>query len=172
MKNEDLYVYKKSDFYEDFISSQKEYYEREQVDTLISEKDWEIAELKKKLMPCINGDCILTCEVVEKYGKENAELKKKLGAVNELVKESKEWLKESQKIHNRCADGAIKKIRHNKYKRCLAMVEMCQARYDVEDVKVNGHCASWDYTESEEMKYWERWHKRWLELAEKFKEGK
>ena len=35
----------------------------------------ENAELKKKLMPCLNGDCILTCEVVEKYGKENAELK-------------------------------------------------------------------------------------------------
>ena len=49
MKNEDLYVYKKSDFYEDFISSQKEYYEREQVDTLLAEKDREIAELKKKL---------------------------------------------------------------------------------------------------------------------------
>ena len=106
MKNEDLYVYKKSDFYEDYISSQKEYYEREQVDTLLAEKDkeiallkehiangdvsrltWiddcidkdkEIAELKKKLMPCLNGDCILTCEVVEKYGKENAELKAKL----------------------------------------------------------------------------------------------
>ena len=78
MKNEDLYVYKKSDFYEDFISSQKEYYEREQVDTLLAEKDEEIDELKKKLMPCLNGDCILTCEVVEKYGKENAELKAKL----------------------------------------------------------------------------------------------
>ena len=78
MKNEDLYVYKKSDFYEDFISSQKEYYEREQVDALLAEKDKEIAELKEKLMPCLNGDCILTCEVVEKYGKENAELKQKL----------------------------------------------------------------------------------------------
>ena len=81
MKNEDLYVYKKSDFYEDYISSQKEYYEREQVDTLLSEKDKEIEELNKKLMPCINGDCILTCEVVEKYGKENAELKQKLESV-------------------------------------------------------------------------------------------
>ena len=40
--------------------------------------DAAIAELKQKLMPCINGDCILTCEVVEKYGKENAELKQKL----------------------------------------------------------------------------------------------
>ena len=38
----------------------------------------ENAELKKKLMPCLNGDCILTCEVVEKYGKENAELKARI----------------------------------------------------------------------------------------------
>ena len=51
------------------------YYNAAKVDALIAEKDKEIAELKKKLMPCINGDCILTCEVVEKYGKENAELK-------------------------------------------------------------------------------------------------
>ena len=40
-----------------------------------NEVDAAIDELKKKLMPCLNGDCILTCEVVEKYGKENAELK-------------------------------------------------------------------------------------------------
>ena len=74
----ELEVYKKSDFYEDYISSHKEYYEREQVDALLAEKDREIAKLKEKLMPCLNGDCILTCEVVEKYGKENAELKAKL----------------------------------------------------------------------------------------------
>ena len=45
---------------------------------LAEQVDAAIAELKKKLMPCLNGDCILTCEVVEKYGKENAELKQKL----------------------------------------------------------------------------------------------
>ena len=50
-------------------------YDVEEMDLYIDEKDKEIAELKKKLMPCLNGDCILTCEVVEKYGKENAELK-------------------------------------------------------------------------------------------------
>lgn len=51
------------------------YYDADDVDALLAEKDAAIAELKKKLMPCLNGDCILTCEVVEKYGKENAELK-------------------------------------------------------------------------------------------------
>ena len=78
----ELEVYKKSDFYEDYISSQKEYYERANADAYfaerLAEKDREIAKLKEKLMPCLNGDCILTCEVVEKYGKENAELKAKL----------------------------------------------------------------------------------------------
>lgn len=51
---------------------------KEDVDKALAEKDKEIAELKKKLMPCLNGDCILTCEVVEKYGKENRRLKRAL----------------------------------------------------------------------------------------------
>jgi uncharacterized protein YehS (DUF1456 family) len=48
------------------------------VSEAFDELEEENAELKKKLMPCLNGDCILTCEVVEKYGKENAELKKQI----------------------------------------------------------------------------------------------
>ena len=64
---------------------------------------------------------------------------------------------------------ARKEIDRQKYKRCLAMAETCQARYDDEDAKVNGHGASWEY-KSKEMKYWERWHTRWLAIAEKFKE--
>lgn len=57
---------------------------------------------------------------------------------------------------------------HQKYRRCLAMADMCNARYDEEDAKVNGCGASWEYI-SKEMKYWERWCNRWLKLAEKFK---
>lgn len=63
----------------------------------------------------------------------------------------------------------MKIIQHQKYKRCVAMAELCQARYDEEDAKVNGRGASWDYT-SQEMKYWERWSNRWLILSDKFKE--
>ena len=73
-------------------------YKESEADKVIAKKDAEIAELKKKLMPCLNGDCILTCEVVEKYGKENAELKAEL-------------------------DGK----RHSDYKRCLAMARWCEA---------------------------------------------
>ena len=57
------------------------------------------------------------------------------------------------------------------HKRCLAMAEMCEARYDEEDAKVNGCGASWEYI-SKEIKYWERWQLRWLKIAEKFKEEK
>ena len=60
---------------------------------------------------------------------------------------------------------AEKEARHSKYKRCLAMAEMCKARYDEEDAKVNGCGASWEYI-SKEMKYWERWRWRWEALAE------
>ena len=62
-------------------------------------------------------------------------------------------------------------IHHHNYKRCLAMAEMCEARYDAEDAKVNGCGASWEYI-SKEMKYWERWRWRWLELAETYREAK
>ena len=77
MKNEDLYVYKKSDFYEDFISSQKEYYEREQVDKLLAEKDKEIALLKERIC---NGDVSRLTWIDDCIAKDKeiAELKQKL----------------------------------------------------------------------------------------------
>jgi hypothetical protein len=68
----------------------------------------------------------------------------------------------------RAARTLLKKMNHQKYKRCLAMTEMCNARYDEEDAKVNGCGASWEYM-SKEMKYWERWRWRWDAIAENFK---
>lgn len=60
---------------------------------------------------------------------------------------------------------ADKVIEHQKRKRCEAMAEMCNARYDEEDEKVNGYGASWVYI-SKEMKYYARWIWLWQELAE------
>ena len=51
-------------------------------------------------------------------------------------------------------------VRHQKYRRCLAMAEWCDAEADVAD-------ADGDY---DDMRWYQKWHERWLELAERFKE--
>lgn len=61
---------------------------------------------------------------------------------------------------------AFERERHHKYKRCLAIAERCNDKID-NPVQCDEHDDWLIITE-----YWERWHKRWLELAEKFKEGK
>lgn len=59
---------------------------------------------------------------------------------------------------------AEREIRHQKHKRCLAMVERCKDRIE-NAVQYNEHDDLLIINE-----FWERWHKRWMELAEKFKE--
>lgn len=84
------------------------------------------------------------------------------------VKELLCLIRDKENNFNRAFDSEEKEIRHQKYKRCLAMAKICKARYDEEDAKENWCGLSWEYI-SKEMKYWERWRRRWLELAEKFK---
>lgn len=51
---------------------------------------------------------------------------------------------------------------HQKYKRCLTMAQWCDAEADVAD-------ADGDY---DDMRWYQKWHYRWLDLAVKFKEVK
>lgn len=59
---------------------------------------------------------------------------------------------------------ADKVIARHKYKRCLAMARCCYNE------------SLWWYSKGYGFekydKFWEKWEKRWLELAEKFKEAK
>lgn len=57
---------------------------------------------------------------------------------------------------------AYEEIRHNEYKRCLAMASKCRLR------------ARWfgDNAFYKKEQWALQWHRRWLELAEKFKEAK
>ena len=122
-------------------------------------------ELKTYDLPVDHGDFTSTVELFylkSEADKVIAELK------NEV--ETQKRLRDMALASVPNALKVMKIIQHQKYKRCLAMAEMCDARHDEEDTKVNGHGASWEY-QSKEMKYWERWHKRWLAIAEKFKEG-
>lgn len=89
---------------------------------------------------------IMTCEIpLEEYEslkRENAELKK--GAKNLI-------------LDNYLQD---KEIRHQKYKRCFAMAKVCKLkRYDAADYRIPRR--KWDF--------YDKWLKRWLELAEMFK---
>ena len=50
--------------------------------------------------------------------------------------------------------------RHNKYKRCQATAKLCNEKWLVHD-----------FAEiTTKLKFYDKWEKRWLELAEKFKE--
>ena len=66
-----------------------------------------------------------------------------------------------------------KVIRHHKYKRCLAMARWC---YSMDCRMLNEAADSGTYFK--ESWFWKRalwygkWKRKWLELAEKFKEAK
>lgn len=51
-------------------------------------------------------------------------------------------------------------IAKQKYKRCLAMAKWCESE---------NYTACWYHENSERCEWTEKWHKRWLELAERFK---
>lgn len=56
-----------------------------------------------------------------------------------------------------------KKLRHQKYKRCLAAADYCYTNLHC----IMGHrlCSFADW----KKEWFERWHRRWMELAEVFK---
>ena len=59
-------------------------------------------------------------------------------------------------------DQLRKQLRHHKYKRCLAMARWC-----VQIMIFNSK-----YGTDKKWHLFKKWHKRWLALAEKFKEAK
>ena len=69
---------------------------------------------------------------------------------------------EDFEIANNQINRLLKIVRHQKYKRCLAMSEWCDAEICIADT-------DGDY---EDMRWYQKWHERWLKLAEQFKEDK
>lgn len=62
-------------------------------------------------------------------------------------------------------------IDYQKYKRCLDKAEKCESeekRLEAISPIFDTDKECWEYNSD----YWTRWHQRWLELAEKFKEAK
>lgn len=72
------------------------------------------------------------------------------------LEKCKQWMKD----HFFCEEIAAVKERHQKYKRCLAMARWCDAEM---------YAYPSFGTESPKEKWWQKWHNRWLAIAEKFK---
>lgn len=86
-----------------------------------------------------------------------ADLENKLQNESRLLKETREWPIESQKLHKRCADNAVKIIRHHKYHRCLDKAKILEQESMIIKYRLKNE------------EWLDKWHKRWLELAEKYK---
>lgn len=159
----ELEVYKKSDFYEDYIDSQKEYYERTNADAYfaerLAEKDKAIALLKERIC---NGDvsrltwiddCIAKDKEIAELKSQKAQAeddcaywKMSEGNAVNAMHETEEY---AMQLYN--------ELRHQKFKRCLAMAKFCQYRSET------------FFTWSKKMGFLLKWQKRWQELAERFK---
>lgn len=92
-------------------------------------------------------------------------------------KEVRQLLIEIAELKKACNDKdgwcrhTLKENRHHKYKRCLAMADMCAERrmywtYRLQDDGDKGY--SKDYKFGKNC-FWRKWCVRWLKIAEKFK---
>ena len=65
---------------------------------------------------------------------------------------------ELNEIANNQINRLMKIVRHQKYKRCLAMSEWCNAEIGIADT-------DGDY---KDMQWYQKWYEHWLELAKNF----
>ena len=87
---------------------------------------------------------------------------------DKVIAELKDKLSHKTEFAIQCQMAAHtlqQKLRHNKYKRCLAMARMCEERSARYDVLQEGHDLDW----SREIEFYYKWYMRWLKLAKHFK---
>lgn len=96
---------------------------------------------------------------VDNLKAENERLKTELKEKhNTEVKELLCLIHDKEKQFNRAFESEEKEIRHHKYKRCLAMALLALEKRETYKVEYEEWCL--------------KWYKRWLALADKFKEQK
>ena len=135
-----------------------------------------MSELKAYIAPTPDGTGL-----ADYYLKSEAD--KVIAEKDEKIDELEERIDELQKATDSAwskANAMYDELRHHKYKRCLARVEACK---DKVDTITNGYIVSSVNTQNGVMttcppecnpkfSFYKKWHKRWLELAKKFKEAK
>ena len=94
-----------------------------------------------------------------------AELEDELRAANEQIENLINSASSIMLFQDRVKDNKCDELRHNKYKRCLAMVKYC-------DMGLTYYNEKLDSFSCERADFFYKWYNRWWELAEKFKEAK
>lgn len=144
-----------------------EFYLKYEADKVIAEKDKEIAELKCQVNGLQNRSDLWHYNAVEEH--------KKFVQVDQQITELKKQVNDYAQGLYVIQAKAEKELRHHKYKRCLAMRNMCRyAQYwysylmEYESCKIRPN--NIDFRKyNKKYHFYIRWRKRWLELAEKFK---
>lgn len=133
---------------------------------LKSEADKVIAELKDK---CNMHDFFWEgCGFAKRGFKNSIEVSEafdKLEAENKRLEKCCKEYDSRQRIDERIKFSAAKQLRRQKYKRCLAMAKWCKLWYEEEKYE-------WQLKDVHhwfKMSLFDKWHKRWLSIAEKFK---
>lgn len=115
----------------------------------VSDVDKVIADLEESHKKEVGQLLIEIAELKEKHKTE--------------VKELLCLIRDKENNFNRAFDSEEKEIRHHKRKRCLAMAKWCELkRIDAANYRIP-RC-KWEF--------YDKWHKRWLELAKRFKGAK
>lgn len=134
-----------------------EYYNADEVDAVLAEKDKEINELRQKLQ-----DQCASCPVKAQESDVVADLNGRMESLRTRLIEqtARSVLTETQ-------------LRHQKYARCLTMAKLCAKNVD--------HLNSEGYIYEKENQvdesddcikgtnFYHKWHKRWLQIAEEYR---
>ena len=145
--------------------------EKHGVSTL-QDLDWAFCESEKRNTKyCIEADKVIA-ELEESHKKEVGQLLMKIvGQKSEIERleilcanniHDCDNLEISNEQAKRAARTLIKKMNHNKYKRCLAMARWCRT-----SARCDEGLGAFKYRDW----YW-KWFKRWFAIAEQFKEAK
>ena len=99
---------------------------------------------------------------------EEKEADKVIAEKDEAIKEMEERIADGDKdfeMANNQNERLLKIVRHQKYKRCLAMAKWCDERI----ARIEKDYAFWRHGKDYAQNFYKKWHKRWLSIAEKFK---
>ena len=121
-----------------------------------------MSELKPYIGPHPTDRTLTEFYLKSEADKVIAELEDKLQAANEQIENLINSASSIMLFQDRVKDDKCAELCHQKHKRCLAMAKWCRT-----SARCDEGLGAFKYRDW----YW-KWLKRWLELAEKFKEAK